>query len=162
VLKIRAYREGDAPILACLFFETVRAVNLKDYSPEQVRAWAPEVPDAEAWHERMSGRCTLVAEWGGEVVGFAELEEGGHLDMLYVRADAVGRGVGTRLLATIEEEARRRGMRCIFTEASITARPVFERRGYRVVREQRVVVRGVEMTNFAMEETGVGGVEGQG
>jgi GNAT superfamily N-acetyltransferase len=45
----------------------------------------------------MAGRRILVVEEGGEVAGFAELEEDGHLDMLYVRKDAVGRGVGRRL-----------------------------------------------------------------
>ena len=45
----------------------------------------------------MAGRRILVVEEGGEVAGFAELEEDGRLDILYVRKDAVGRGVGRRL-----------------------------------------------------------------
>ena len=40
----------------------------------------------------------------------------------------------------------------VFTEASVTARPFFERRGFRVVRERRVARRGVQLTNFAMEK----------
>ena len=38
------------------------------------------------------------------------------------------------------------------THASITARPFFERRGWRVVKEQRVERRGVALTNFVMEK----------
>ena len=68
----------------------------------------------------MAGRRTLVAEEGGEVVGFTELEGDGYLDMLY---------------EAIERAARDQGSSRIFTEASITARPFFERRGFRVVRE---------------------------
>jgi GNAT superfamily N-acetyltransferase len=56
----------------------------------------PPIPFAER-RARMAGRRILVVEEGGEVAGFAELEEDGHLDMLYVRKDAVGRGVGRRL-----------------------------------------------------------------
>jgi len=70
----------------------------------------------------MAGRRTLVAEEGGEVVGFAELEGDRHLGMLYLRKDAVGRGVGQRLYLAVEREARDRGLGRIFTEASITAR----------------------------------------
>ena len=33
---------------------------------------------------------------------------------------------------------------------SITARPFFERRGYRVVREQQVERQGIMLTNFVM------------
>jgi len=148
--KIRDYEAGDAPKIVRLFYETVRTVNSEDYSVEQVEAWAPRVPDAEEWHARMAGRRTLVAEEGGEVIGFAELEEDGHLDMLYVRKDAVGRGVGRRLYGAVEREAR--GCGRVFTEAGITARPFFERQGFRVLREHTVTVRGVPMTNFVMEK----------
>jgi hypothetical protein len=55
----------------------------------------------------MVGRRTLVAEEGGEVVGFAELEDDGHLDMLYLRGDTAGRGVGRRLYS---ESSRRPGV----------------------------------------------------
>jgi putative acetyltransferase len=97
--RIRAYEADDACAIARLFYETVRSVNQADYSEEQVEAWAPAVPNKQAWHARMSqpDRRTLVAEEDDEVVGFAELEDDGHLDMLYLRGDAVGRGVGRRL-----------------------------------------------------------------
>ena len=150
--SIRYYEAGDAFQIARLFYETVRSVNRADYSQEQVQAWAPEVPDPEAWHARMADRRTLVAEGGGEVIGFAELEEDGHLDMFYVRKDAVGRGVGSILYRAIEREAREQGIGLIFTEASVTARPFFERWGFRVVRERSVTRRGVGLTNFAMEK----------
>ena len=90
--RIRDYEQVDAPAIARLFYETIRSVNRADYSEEQVEAWAPAIPDAGEWHERMAGRRTLVAAEGGEVVGFCELEEDGHLDMFYVRKEAVGRG----------------------------------------------------------------------
>jgi putative acetyltransferase len=152
-VRIRSYEAGDAPALARLFYETVHAVNRADYSPGQLRAWAPEVPDPEAWHARMSGRCTLVAEEDGEALGFAELERDGLLDMLYLRKDAVGRGVGSWLYLAVEQVARERGLGRIFTEASITARPFFERQGFRVVGEQVVARRGARLTNFAMEKS---------
>lgn len=154
-VRIRDYEPEDAPAMARLFHETIRSVNLADYSPEQVRAWTPEVLNPEIWNARMSGRYTLIAEEGGEVIAFAELEEtegDGHLDMFYCRKDAVRRSVGTNLYEALEKLARERGLKRIFTEASITARPFFERQGFRVVREQTVAARGVEMTNFAMEK----------
>lgn len=151
-MVVRDYEVGDAQGICRLFFETVRAVNLGDYTPEQVQAWAPAPPDPEAWHARMSGRRTLVAEEDGVVVGFAELEENGHLDMLYVGGDAVGRGFGSRLCVAVEERARALGIGRISTAASITARPFFVRRGFRVVRRNYVTRRGVGLTNFSMEK----------
>ena len=153
VYRIRDYEQADTPAIARLFYETVRSVNRADYSEEQVQAWAPAIPDAGEWHDRMAGRKTLVAEEGGEVVGFCELEEDGHLDMFYVRKDAVGRGIGRSLYEAAEQEARGWNLGCIFTEASVTARPFFERRGFRVLSERRVSRQGVELTNFAMNKS---------
>jgi len=148
---VREYREDDAGPICRLFYETVRSVNLRDYSPQQVRAWAPEVP--AAWHGRMSGRHTLVAEGDDGLAGFLELEENGHLDMLYCRRDRVARGVGSRLYAAAEEMAGELGLDVISTEASITARPFFERRGFRLLRRNLVVRHGVELVNLSMEKT---------
>ena len=151
-MEIRAYKPSDAPGISRLFYETVRSVNLADYSEEQVEAWAPRVPDPGEWHVRMAARRTLVAVEDGGVVGFAELEEDGHLDMLYVRRDAVGRGVGRRIYEAAEREAGELGLEAVSTEASLTARPFFERRGFHVMREQTVIRRGVGLTNFVMEK----------
>ena len=150
-MEIRGYKPSDAPEVSRLFYDTVHSVNRADYSEEQLKAWAPRVPDPGEWNARMAARRTLVAAEGGEVLGFVELEENGHLDMIYVRGDAVGRGVGRRLYEAAEREASELGCATISTEASVTARPFFERLGFRVVREQTVVRQGVELTNFVME-----------
>lgn len=152
MVRIRSYEKKDVYEIVRLFYETVRSVNRSDYSKEQVEAWVPEVPDVVAWHARMSARKTLVAVENGEVIGFAELEENGYLDMLYLRKDVLGRGVGLRLYRAVEDEARNLGLGRISTEASITARPFFERQGFRVVRRQTVRRRGVGLTNFVMEK----------
>ena len=104
--RIRNYEGGDVFQIVRLFYETVRSVNRADYSEEQVRAWAPEIPDPEAWHARRADRRTLLAEGHGGVIGVGELEGDGHLDMLYSRKGAVGRGVGSLLYQAIEREAR--------------------------------------------------------
>lgn len=41
-MKIRLFHEQDAAQIAQLFHETVRAINIHDYSTNQVKAWAPD------------------------------------------------------------------------------------------------------------------------
>src|SRR5262249_43759139 len=48
-------------------------------------------------------------------------------------------------------EARRVGIARLFTEASITARPLFEALGFRVLTPQVVTLRAVEFINYRME-----------
>ena len=54
------------------------------------------------------------------------------------------------LLSEIEQEARRLNLSQIFTEASITARPFFERHGFVLVARQEVHRRGETFINYRM------------
>ena len=149
-MTIRRYFPEDAPALAALFARTVRAVNAADYSPEQIEAWVAGAHDFVPWRERLGRATTLVAEHAHGIAGFATLESGGYLDLLFVDPAHLRNGVATRLLAALIAHPNSIGLRRIETEASITARPFFERRGFRVVREQEVEQRGVKFRNFLM------------
>lgn len=76
----------------------------------------------------------------------------GELDMLYVHKDRQRQGVATRIADELEHLAHRRGWCTIRTFASKTARPFFARRGYRVLRSNIAVRRGVELENYVMEK----------
>jgi putative acetyltransferase len=151
-ITIRRYMPADTQPIMQLFHDTVHAINIRDYSPEQIDAWAPPVMDEQRWKQRLSDHHTFVAEIDGVIVGFADFEDNGHLDCFYCHKDYQGVGVGKRLLAALEAEAQTRGIGRFFTEASITARPFFERHGFVVIQEQHVLHNGVTFTNYRMEK----------
>jgi putative acetyltransferase len=153
MIHIRDYKHDDAVTIVRLFYDTIHSVNLRDYSTEQVQAWAPETPNPETWHNRMIAHHTLVAEQNGDLVGFAELEPEGHVDMLYCRSDILGRGVGRRLYAALEAKAIAMGFSRVSADVSITAQPFFTRCGFHVIQQQTVIRRGISLTNFKMEKT---------
>ena len=142
------------PYLARRRGDTVRTVNRRDYSAEQVAAWAPEVPDREAWLARLVAPWTLVAEdgnlGGDAITGFGQLRSDGRVDLLYVHADRQRRRIGSLLLERLVEIARCQAMPQLTVEASITARPFFERAGFETVAEQNVERRGVDFVNYLM------------
>ncbi len=150
-MTLRPFRSDDAAAIVQLLFDTVHRVNARDYAPEQLRAWVPEVPDAAAWStERLAGRFVLVAESAGTVTGFATLGEGGLVDCLFVHHDWQRRGVGRHLLAGLEAEARARGWTQLHTQASITAQPFFAAQGFSTLKKQSVQRCGQVLTNFVM------------
>jgi putative acetyltransferase len=150
-LQIRPYRPEDLEAVAGIFRQAVRRTAIRDYSEAQVRAWAPDELDMPAFRERRAKTGTLVAELDGAVVGFTALEPDGHVDMLYVHPDHGGRGAARAMLEAVEARARAAGADRLFTEASLTARPVFERLGYVVLAAQTVERNGERFTNFRME-----------
>ncbi len=151
-MEIRLFKPEDTDFIAQLFHDTVREVNIRDYSADQVQAWAPENLNFRDWEKVCTDRFTYIAEETGEIIGFAELEANGHIGCFYCHKDYQRRGVGTRLYQTIEAKAVELGIGRICTEASITARAFFKSRGFAVVKEQQVSVRGAKFANFAMEK----------
>lgn len=148
-MELREYRPEDCREMAELFFDTVHTVNRRDYTEAEVEAWAPGLPDMEQWNKSFLEHCTLVALECGKIVGFGDMDRNGYLDRLYVHRDYQGKGIAAAICGQLEGRfpAKR-----ITTYASVTAKPFFEKRGYRVVREQQVERQGVLLTNFVMEK----------
>ena len=80
-MELRRYWASGCDKMAELFYQTVHCVNARDYTKEQLNAWASGTVDLEEWN-----------------------------------------------------------------------RPFFEHRGYRVIREQTVIRKGIPLTNFVMEK----------
>ena len=144
-MVLRRYRTSDCRRMAELFYETVHSVNAADYTKEQLDAWATGNVDLEHF--------TIVAEETGDdgkrIVGFGDIDSTGYLDRLYVRKDRQRRGIASAICGELENAA---DAAKITTHASITARPFFQKRGYRVVREQQVERGGILLTNYVMEK----------
>lgn len=146
---LREYQSSDAKETATLFYDTVHAVNLGDYAQSQVDAWTLIDRDLEEWERSSKGKGerTFVAVEGDSIVGFGGVDVSGYLDRLYVRRDRQRRGIATALCDALEPFIE---SLTVATFASITAKPFFEARGYRVVKRQEVERKGVRLVNFVM------------
>lgn len=88
MFSLRPYRTEDCAALAALFYETVHAVNARDYTPQQLDAWATGEVDLDAWDRSFREHDTVIAEQNGSIVGFGDMDASGYLDRLYVHKDA--------------------------------------------------------------------------
>ncbi|MDE7313910.1 MAG: GNAT family N-acetyltransferase [Eubacterium sp.] len=147
-MVIRDYEPQDCGELAELFYNTVHTVNVKDYTKEQLDVWATGKVDLEKWDQSFREHYSVVAVDGKIIIGFGDIDKTGYLDRLYVHADYQGKGVAAAICDKLEQKASGR----IITHASITARSFFEKRGYKIIREQQVERLGIYLTNFIMEK----------
>lgn len=153
-IQVRRYQEGDAKHIAHVYYNTIHTVNAKDYTKEQLDAWAPwsSVQDYRGWQEKLEKSKPFVALIDNAIVGFAEFEPNGHIDCFYVHHEFQGAGVGSTLMHEVEKVAAVKSISRIYAEVSITAKPFFEAKGFQVVKQQTVQFRGVEFINFVMEK----------
>lgn len=146
-MTIRQYKSNDLEQMARLFYETVHAINIKDYTEQQVNTWATGNINLKAWDGSFLEHLTYVVVENDLIIGFGDIDETGYLDRLYVHKDFQGRGVATALCNRLESEIKTSR---ITVHASITAKPFFEKRGYQTIKLQEVEQQGVSLKNYIM------------
>ncbi len=104
--------------------------------------------DLEKWHKSFSEHYTVLAFKNNLVAGFGDIDKSGYLDRLYVHRDYQWQGIGGAICDRLEEKIKGK----IYTYASITAKPFFEKRGYITVKENQVERQGVVLINYLMEK----------
>lgn len=148
-MTLREYDASDCGELADLFYQTVHSVNARDYTKEQLDVWATGTVDLQAWNQSFLEHITMIAVENGEIVGFGDIAPDGYLDRLYVHRDYQRKGIASAVCDQLEKAV---SADRITTHASITAKPFFEKRGYRMVKEQQVSRKGILLTNYVMEK----------
>jgi ribosomal protein S18 acetylase RimI-like enzyme len=135
-ISVRPAKNGDR--------EFIRELSVQVFSEYTPRAGVRALPMTER-----RGSLTLVAEWRGELAGFAVLvldRPRASLDAIAVTDEARGHGVGRRLLAAVERLARENGAQSIelvTADANVAGLDLFLRTGFeRVRRLKRYYPRG--------------------
>src|SRR5512139_3557853 len=103
---IRDFRIGDEMALHAVFFSAIRQTASRDYSREQIEAWAPEVFDRDVWTQRMRGIRPFVVEDAGEIVAYADVQPDGSIDHFFVSGSRARQGIGSMLMQRLHEAAR--------------------------------------------------------
>ena len=131
-MLIRMYEDRDAASLADIFNRAVSETASKHYAPDQITAWLGGGMEADETHARCSdGRSVWVAaDESDAAIAFIDLEDDGHIDMLFCLPEWTGRGIASALYDHLESDARRRGMTRLYVEASELARPLFQHKGF--------------------------------
>ncbi len=148
-MLIRNYLPSDCKSITELFYQTVHSINAKDYTDEQLNVWATGNVDMEEWNRSLSEHFSLVAIIDGIIAGFGDIDKTGYLDRLYVHKDFQRQGIATAICDKLEPAF---AVSKITTHASITAKPFFLHRGYRIIKEQQVIRENIPLTNYVMEK----------
>lgn len=148
-LFLRRYREEDLEEMADLFYNTVHFINIRDYNPSQIDVWADGKIDYCKWNRSFLEHYSIVALKHGVIVGFGDIDKTHYLDRLFVHKDYQGQGIASAICNELEKHAAEHQ---VTVHASITAKGFFEKRGYRVLKEQQVERSGILLKNYVMEK----------
>ncbi len=152
MIQIRHFKPEDLDELLNLYHHTVHAINIQDYSPEQISVWIPEKFDKEKWLSNLLSRVSFVAQKNNQIVGFGSMTSEGVVYHMYVHKDFQGQKIGTKLLKALEDKARSMGLQELTTESSITALPFFKAHGYELVDTQEKKYKGMMFVINSMKK----------
>jgi putative acetyltransferase len=134
-----------------LFKTTIETSCRKDYNEAQILAWTSSIENKERWKTKIKNQYFIVAKHHNKITGFGSLEND-YLDFLFVDKDYLRKGIASLIYEKLKEKAKDLGITNLTTYASITAKPFFESKGFNIIRENKIVRKGIEITNFEMTQ----------
>ena len=142
---IRAGTTGDSPFIERVHRDSIRGTPAGFYSRAELESWASGLHvDRYIWGMTFGGERYLLAEVdgeGGNLAGFCSWRQD-FVKGLYIHPDWIGCGVGTALMDLAEVAMIGSGIASIRLNASAMARPLYEKRGYRIIRRREWKTRG--------------------
>ncbi|MGX4641283.1 GNAT family N-acetyltransferase [Massilia sp. SYSU DXS3249] len=133
-IDIRKAAPLDAAPACSLLRRSIEQGCEADYRdhPGVLDAWlGNKTPDNVATWFASSTNFAIVAERDGQLLGLALLTQAGKLALCYVQPEAVRSGIGSALLAAVEQQARAWEIRKLYLHSPGSAAPFFERQGYK-------------------------------
>ena len=152
-MKIEKSTTSDIPHLSKLFAETIFFINKKDYNENQLKQWANSSIDNNKWIERFEKFDYYKLIINDTIVGFISIDKTGFINSLFVSKDHQRIGIAQMLLNHITDLSIHLKISTLKADVSITARPFFEKNGFKIIKEQQVNLNGAVLTNYAMSKS---------
>ncbi|WP_225561064.1 GNAT family N-acetyltransferase [Comamonas sp. CMM02] len=151
-MEIRKFKMGDEAALFHVYFTAIHEVAIRNYTQEQVNAWAPPEVDQKMWAQLVQKIQPFVAVLNGVIVGYADVQASGYIDHFFVSGHYPRQGIGTQLMARIHEEAEFLKLTELTSNVSKTAEPFFALHGFSVLERRSEVLHGVTLQNARMRK----------
>lgn len=155
-LLVRSLQQADWHQVVEVYSDAVQSLAVPYYRAEQVAAWAHHPrhnPSFEAALQRGFGLVGTTTDRPDSVEAFALLDPSDRLALLYCRGRSSRQGLATRLVKDLEQHARSSGQTRLHTEASQLSRPLLERLGWGVDREETILFAGESFVRWRMSRS---------
>lgn len=150
-ISIRRAKIDDLDAVLSLYYDTVKIINSKHYTPEQIEAWLDDDTRPERFLQKINEQLFYVCiNESDELLGFSSITKDGYLDLLYASTTHQRNGVGTLLLEQMLVASKIYKFEKIDANVSTTAVPFFLSKGFEVKNEEVAERNGVKLTYFKM------------
>jgi putative acetyltransferase len=139
--------------VAAVYRSAVEAVGPAYYDARQVAAWASAADKPTVLGQTLGRGLAILRQVDGRPAAVGQIDGGGHVGLLYVHGDFVGRGHGGQLLVQLLDHARRSGAGAATIDASFFSARLAWRHGFTVVAEETPEYAGVHFRRWRMRRS---------
>ncbi|MDP2946647.1 MAG: GNAT family N-acetyltransferase [Nanoarchaeota archaeon] len=148
--KIRLSTKEDAKTISQLICKTLEKVNKKDYTSEQINILKiRNFPDKI--QEKISEGIFYCITLEDKIVGTICLKND-EIKKLYIDTNYLRKGLGYKLLKYIELVAKRKGLKKISLNSTLTAVSFYSKNKYKKISEKKFEIDGVFVPFIKMEK----------
>ena len=130
-MKIRKASDADKENISKLHILSIKRLCGKHYTHEQLNAWT-SVLTPSVYEQALKEKAFLVANDSQQnLMGLGILDaHSAEISAIYIHPDAVGKGVGTKLLYKLEEIARNSNVAKVTLHSTLNAKGFYQKHGY--------------------------------
>ncbi|OWY25904.1 GNAT family N-acetyltransferase [Sphingobacteriales bacterium UPWRP_1] len=149
-MVIRRATLTDMGQIQLLYYHTIQAVNARHYTQQQITIWVQRCFNPQMWRQKIAEQYFFVAQNAATITGFASITHSGYIDYLFVHKDFQQKGIAAALLEQLLQIAQNLQLAKIWAEVSITARPFFLHKGFKLTKTFISTVNNVAFNDAVM------------
>ena len=149
-MNLRQITSKDQLELKKVYFDSIQTIDDEIYNQEQKRAWSSQAWDNPNFKKAISkGKGWLIYE-KNTVIAFATRYPSNRLALFYCIGKAQRKGLGTKLLIKIEEDAKKEGINSLITEASLISYKLFIKQNWEIIRKEKIIIKDKYFERYKM------------
>jgi putative acetyltransferase len=146
---IRPFQPSDSGQLTVIQVCAIEKLSKPYYTPKELQSLIKDKSKLRNFNESI-----WVAIVDDIPVGFIAIaNDKPWINGLFVHPDFARKKIGTKLIKTIEKEAIKLNWRCLWVYASLNGRAFYQARGYRVLKQDKILLQGQSFPVVLMKKT---------
>ncbi|GAA4271275.1 GNAT family N-acetyltransferase [Aquimarina gracilis] len=147
--QITRATDSDLPLMQRLFYQTVTTYGALLFTKDEIKIYSRLATNKIYWQKKFKKGFIYNAKLNGEIVGSFSMDVNGNIEYFFVHMNYHGKGIARQLYITLEEVAKKEGIKTLTIQIHLATKVFFEKNGFDIVKNAVKVVGGNEIINYS-------------
>ncbi len=149
-MNLRQITIKDQLELKKVYFDSIQSLDEEIYNNEQKRAWSSQAWDNPIFDKSITQGKGWLLSHNGVILAFATRYPNHRISLFYCKGKFQRKGLGSKLLHKLEDEAKKEGLDSLSTEASLISYKLFLKNGWEIIRKEKITINNNFFERYKM------------